>query len=123
MVVCQPRPAQLALQYGCRHLDHWIAANSRRMQQRHDAFVSCFNQTKSGFEIAASGSFFAWIRHPWHHLDSRQAARKLVDEANLICLPGEAFGPGLAGYLRLAFGNIATAQIPLALERLQAVSG
>jgi aspartate/methionine/tyrosine aminotransferase len=123
MVVCQPRPAQLALQYGCRHLDHWIAANSQRMQQRHDAFVSCFKQTKSGFEIAASGSFFAWMRHPWHHLDSRQAARKLVDDANLICLPGEAFGPGLAGYLRLAFGNIATEQIPLALERLQAVSG
>ncbi len=31
--------------------------------------------------------------------------------------PGEAFGPGLNSYLRLAFGNIAIDQIPEAVER------
>lgn len=117
MVVCQPRPAQLALQFGCQHLDHWVADNTKMMNQRHDDFVSCFKQEKSQFELMASGSFFAWVRHPWPHLSGRQAAHRMIDEASLICLPGEAFGSGLEAYLRFAFGNIATEQIPQAVER------
>ena len=117
MVVCQPRPAQLALQYGCRYLDDWVAANQAMMLQRHDHFRQQFLATGSAFEIVASGSFFAWIKHPWKDLNGRQAARKLAEQANLICLPGEAFGPGLEPYLRLAFGNIETASIPQVVER------
>ena len=117
MVVCQSRPAQLALQYGCRHLDAWTKSNSETMKERHDRFKKDFIAAGSSFELVASGSFFAWIRHPWTSLTGRQAARKLAEEANLICLPGEAFGPGLEPYLRLAFGNIETDQIPLAIER------
>ena len=34
-------------------------------------------------------------------------------------LPGEVFGPGLTGYLRLAFGNIREGTIPEAAERFR----
>lgn len=118
MVVCQPRPAQLALQFGCRHLDTWVADNSRLMRERHDTFKYCFEQSDSLFELSASGSFFAWVKHPWNHLTGRQAVRRILDEAGVICLPGEAFGPGLEPYLRLAFGNIETDQIPEVMRRL-----
>ena len=117
MVVCQPRPAQLALQYCCRYLDTWVTANQAMMLQRHDRFKQQFIATESAFEMVASGSFFAWIKHPWKDLSGRQAARKLAEQANLICLPGEAFGPGLEPYLRLAFGNIETDSIPQVTER------
>lgn len=119
MAVCQPRPAQLALEYGCRELDNWVAANCRMMQQRHDQFRSDFTTAQHPFRLVASGSFFAWIKHPWPELSSRQVARQLADQANLICLPGEAFGPGLSPYLRLAFGNIPQPHIPRAIERFQ----
>ncbi|MCK4690294.1 MAG: aminotransferase class I/II-fold pyridoxal phosphate-dependent enzyme, partial [Desulfuromonadales bacterium] len=115
--VCQPKPAQIALKYGCLNLDKWVAENTRAMRKRHDHFVGKFCSTENSFELTASGSFFAWIRHPWANLSGRQAARKLADEANLICLPGEACGPGLEPYLRLAFGNIAIDQIPTAIAR------
>lgn len=117
MCVCQPRPAQQALAYGCRHLDDWIAANARLMQQRHDLFRTLFQAAATDFELVASGSFFAWVRHPWPELSGRQAARLLAEQGNLICLPGEAFGPGLENYLRLAFGNISQERIPQAIER------
>lgn len=123
MVVCQSRPAQLALAYGCRHLDAWSAANRAMMQRRHDRFKSEFNAARLDFELVASGSFFAWIKHPWADLSGRQAARRLADRANLICLPGEAFGPGLERYLRLAFGNIEDADIPAAVSRFGRLSG
>ncbi|MEA3544664.1 MAG: aminotransferase [Thermodesulfobacteriota bacterium] len=119
MVVCQPRPTQLALAFGCRHLDDWVAKNAITMQQRHDCFKADFLAAETDFELTASGSFFAWVKHPWKDLTGRQAARRLVEEAHLICLPGEAFGPGLNPYLRLSFGNIEVAQIAVAIERFQ----
>ncbi len=121
MVVCQPRPTQLALEFGCRYLDDWVAKNTLAMQQRHDCFKTAFVAGKTDFKLTASGSFFAWVKHPWKDLTGRQAAKRLLEEANLICLPGEAFGPGLESYLRLSFGNIETAQISEVIERFQQV--
>ncbi|MEE4252697.1 MAG: aminotransferase [Desulfuromusa sp.] len=121
MAVCQPRTAQLALKFGCQHLDDWVAKNGLTMRQRHDCFKAEFLAAKTRFELTASGSFFAWVKHPWKDLSGRQVAKRLVESANLICLPGEAFGPGLESYLRLSFGNIETTQISRAIERLEQI--
>lgn len=117
MVVCQPRITQHAIAYGCRELSDWVDQNSVMMQQRHDLFCQLFAVKSNSFTLCRSGAFFAWVKHPWPTLTGRQAARKLADEANLICLPGEVFGPGLEGYLRLAFGNVSQHEIPQAVER------
>lgn len=117
MAVCQPRITQQAIRFGCDHLDSWVAGNAVMMQRRHDRFCELFNQPGNPFRLVASGGFFAWVRHPWPQLCGRDAARRLVEEAHLLCLPGEAFGPGLEGYLRLAFGNIHEADIPAAVQR------
>ena len=121
MAVCQPRITQHAVGYGCKYLDFWVDDNARMMQRRHDQFREAFHREGNPFILEASGSFFAWVRHPWPKLTGRQAARKLVDEANLICLPGEVFGPGLEGYLRLAFGNLQEANIAAAVERFSQI--
>jgi hypothetical protein len=87
------------------------------MTRRHDAFRAEFTRGGNPFELTSSGGFFAWVRHPFAGRTGREAARLLAEEAGIICLPGEAFGPGLEGYLRLAFGNIADDKIPQAVER------
>jgi aspartate/methionine/tyrosine aminotransferase len=119
MAVCQPRITQHAIRFGIEHLDTWVAANREMMTRRHDLFRSEFLQPGNCFQLAASGAFFAWVRHPWPELTGRQAARRLVDEAAILCLPGEVFGPGLEGYLRLAFGNIREDTIPEAARRFR----
>ncbi|MCK5825609.1 MAG: aminotransferase [Desulfuromusa sp.] len=121
MVVCQPRITQLALEFGCRHLDDWVANNAVTMQQRHDRFKTDFLAAKTNFKLIASGSFFAWVKHPWEDLTGRLAAKRLVEEANLICLPGETFGPDLEPYLRLSFGNIEVSQITEVVGRFQEI--
>lgn len=122
MAVCQPRITQLAIGFGCEQLDAWVAANARMMQARHDRFRALFQAPGNPFRLVASGSFFAWVRHPWPQLDSRAAARRLVEQAQLLCLPGGAFGPGLEGYLRLALGNLPAAAIPAAVARFTGVA-
>ena len=67
----------------------------------------------------ASGTFFAWVRHPFAGASGREAAKRLVEEAGILLLPGEVFGPGLEPYLRLAFGNIREEDIPEAVERFR----
>ncbi|MDT8440714.1 MAG: aminotransferase [Desulfuromonadales bacterium] len=123
MVVCAPRLSQLAIGFGCDHLDDWVAGNTRMMLARHARFRELFLQAATGFRLLASGGFFAWVSHPWPELGSRAAARRLALEQNLICLPGAAFGPGLDGCLRLAFGNLPAEQIPAAIGRLATAGG
>ena len=117
MVVCQPRLTQMALTWGCRHLDAWVEYNALSMRQRHDAFCTLFKSAEHGFELCSSGAFFAWVKHPWPQASGWQVARHLAEEADLICLPGEAFGPGLHQYLRLAFGNLKQEDVAAAVER------
>lgn len=119
MAVCQPRITQHAVRYGVEHLDGWVSANRDMMTRRHDLFRAEFTRPGNPFHLAASGAFFAWVRHPFENCTGRQVARRLVDEAGLLCLPGEVFGPGLEGYLRLAFGNIREEAIPEAVRRFR----
>ena len=119
MAVCQPRITQQAVRFGVNHLDAWVAANREIMTRRHDRFRDAFTAPGNPFRLVASGSFFAWIRHPFPGRTGREVARRLAGEAGLLCLPGEVFGPGLDGYLRLAFGNIHEEAIPAAVRRLR----
>lgn len=121
MVVCQPRLTQMALAWGCRHLDAWVESNAESMRQRHDLFCALFKAAEHGFELCSSGAFFAWVKHPWPQMNGWQVARHLADHAALICLPGEAFGPGLQQYLRLAFGNLKREDVAAAVERFSRV--
>lgn len=122
MAVCQPRITQHAIRYGVEHLAEWVSYNREMMAGRHDQFRADFMQPGNPFQLAASGAFFAWVRHPWPELTGRQAAKRLLDEAAILCLPGEVFGPGLEGYLRLAFGNIREGTIPEAIRRFRGVA-
>jgi aspartate/methionine/tyrosine aminotransferase len=119
MAVCQPRITQHAVKFGVENLDRWVAANRDMMTRRHDLFRAEFMRPGNRFRIAASGAFFAWVRHPFTGCSGREAAKRLVDEAAILCLPGEVFGPGLEGYLRLAFGNIREEAIPEAVRRFR----
>ncbi|TLM60401.1 MAG: aminotransferase [Deltaproteobacteria bacterium] len=119
MVVCQPRLTQHAVRFGCERLDDWVAANALMMQRRHDRFTELFSAAGNPFRLVASGTFFAWVRHPWPTLSGREAARRLAAEADLLCLPGEAFGPGMEPYLRLAFGNLPDDRIAVAVDHFR----
>lgn len=119
MTVCQPHITQLALHYGLDHLDHWVEANRRMMTWRHNLFIEEFNLPGNRFRLAASGSFFAWVKHPFPGKSGREVARRLAVEAGIMTLPGEVFGPGLEDYLRLAFGNIKEKTIPEAIHRFR----
>ncbi|WP_429886484.1 aminotransferase [Geoalkalibacter halelectricus] len=121
MAVCAPRITQLAILHGVRHLADWVAANRERMHRRHALFIEQFCGHGNPFRLVAGGSFFAWVRHPFPGHTGRQVARLLLEEAGVLTLGGEIFGPGLTSYLRIALGNLEEEQIPEAVRRFRAL--
>lgn len=119
MAVCQPRVTQHAVQYGFEHLSRWVAQNRLMMERRHEVFRAQMAQPGNPFRLVASGPFFGWVAHPCLGKTGREVAKRLVEEAGMLLLPGEVFGPGLEGYLRLAFGNIKEEVIPEAVQRFR----
>lgn len=119
MAVCQPRITQQAVRFGMENLDGWVRENRLMMEERHDCFCREFSLAGNAFTLAASGTFFGWVRHPFVGRTSREVAKKLVEEVAILTLPGEAFGPGLTDYLRLAFGNIHKNSITEAVRRFR----
>lgn len=119
MAVCQPRVTQHAVKYGFENLGEWVAKNRVMMERRHEVFREEFRKGGNPFSLVSSGPFFGWVRHPLPGKSGREAARRLVEESALLLLPGEVFGPGLEGYLRLAFGNIREEEIPEAVRRFR----
>ncbi|MBJ6748886.1 aminotransferase [Geomonas anaerohicana] len=119
MAVCQPRVTQHAVQYGFEHLTEWVAQNRVMMERRHEVFRAEMGKPGNPFRLVASGPFFGWVAHPCAGKSGRAVAKRLVEESGMLLLPGEVFGPGLEGYLRLAFGNIKEEVIPEAVQRFR----
>lgn len=102
--ICPPRPPQAALTKAIPALGDWRRANVLEITARTEALSEIISATP-GWEIAALGAYFAFVRHPFTDLSARDAAHKLAREAGVITIPGSFFGNGLERYLRVAFAN------------------
>ncbi|GAC1526203.1 MAG: aminotransferase class I/II-fold pyridoxal phosphate-dependent enzyme [Vulcanimicrobiaceae bacterium] len=83
----------------------------------------------SGLEfIEPDGAFYACVRVGDANLDTLAFARALVDDRDVVAIPGDVFGPTLAGWLRTSFvGDLARiadgyARIAEAATRANAVA-
>jgi aspartate/methionine/tyrosine aminotransferase len=110
-----PRLTQHIVAWALENLVDWVEARRIEMNAKIDAFAATIEL--STYQLVSSGAYFAWLRHPFE-ATARDVARSLADDANLLCIPGECFGPNQQGFLRLAFGNAHIDQIPEIVHRL-----
>ena len=122
VTICAPRVGQEAALYGVRQLAGWRRANRALMRERGEALRAALTKHAPAWELVSLGAYFAYLRHPHGGTPARDVARRLADEANLLCLPGSTFGPGQDAYLRLAFANLEADVLPEAARRLGEVS-
>jgi aspartate/methionine/tyrosine aminotransferase len=118
LIICAPHVSQLAAQFAVEHLAQWRSQKRELMAGRVDAFRQSMSARAADWKIGSIGAYFAYLRHPFEQLNSIQAARRLAQQQNLLCLPGSAFGPGQEHYLRVAFANVHTAEMPEIGRRL-----
>ncbi|MGY5802098.1 aminotransferase [Rhizobium sp. LEGMi12c] len=118
MQICAPRSAQVAVASALPVLADWRAGNRLEIGRRADALRLAFSGL-AGWEIAAIGAYFAFVRHPLADRSSSEVAEELARERGVVCIPGAYFGEGQERYLRLAFANADVASIGLLPDRLR----
>jgi len=116
--ICAAQISQRAALFGLQHGSKWKEEKRQLMFQRAIAFQSAMKIGGHGYEIAANGPYFAYVKHPYAGESARDVARYLAEEANLLALPGEMFGPDQESYLRFAFANVGVELMPAIASRL-----
>ena len=118
ITICAPQLGQRAALHALQHLDEWRDQKVAMMAARVDALRGAFLRNDLTYQLVSSGTFFAWVRHPFGDQSAHDVARRLAREHAVLCVPGSTFGPGLEGYLRFAFANLQRESMVTLVERL-----
>ena len=123
VAICAPAIAQEAALYGLNHLADFRAEKRRLVLERVAQFRAVFEREDLAYELICAGAFFAYVRHPFAGTPAVDVAHRLIQEENVLCLPGSAFGPDQDDYLRFALANIDGDAMAALGDRLVASQG
>jgi LL-diaminopimelate aminotransferase len=97
----------------------WLDNNNEVYRKRRDKVVSVLNEIGVP-TVAPKGGLYIWTPVPVGYT-SAEFAQKLLDEADVVVTPGNGYGPGGEGYIRLSL-TIPDDQIDEGLRRLSSLS-
>ncbi|MCZ0810803.1 MAG: aminotransferase [Pseudomonadota bacterium] len=122
VTICPNQLGQIAALWGMRNLGQWLAGERAEILDRRAAIHDNMPViAKQGWELMGCGAYFAYLRHPFA-MASDELARKLVQEAGILLLPGTMFqpagAPAGAQELRIAFANVDRTEIGSLFARL-----
>jgi len=127
VAICAPQIGQIGALWGMQNLGDWLAGERLEILHRRDALIAEFARLPD-WQVLGCGAYFAYVRHPFAD-PSDIVAKRLVDAAHLLVLPGTMFGPlkahGGSGQaeatLRIAFANADAAGLADVVTRLSGV--
>jgi hypothetical protein len=102
--ICAPRAGQIALTEALPALTAWREANRVEVNARAAKLLSVMAGCL-GWEVAAIGAYFAFVRHPFRQEKSAAVVERLARDVGVTTVPGSYFGPGQEEFLRVAFAN------------------
>lgn len=118
VAICAPRVSQEAALAGLLHADDWRQEQADRIASNLAVFRSVMAAQPGGFELAASGAFFGWVRHPFEDRSSADVVKRLVLDHDVLVIPGTAFMPADERWLRFSFANLEASELADLAERL-----
>ncbi len=123
VAICPGQLGQIGALWGMRNLSQWVAGERAEILARRAAMVGGFAALPE-WKLLGCGAYFAYVEHPYP-LASNELAKRLVQEASLLMLPGTMFQPAgsEAGkrQLRIAFANVDAGGIAEMFRRLAAL--
>ena len=119
--ICAPRAAQYAVARGLSELGDWRSENALRMATRAKAFEQALEMAK-GWQIVASGAYFAYVKHPMEELGALKVAEQLAKTFGVLAVPGEFFGRDQEAFIRFSFANSELQALAPLANRLNAMA-
>ena len=120
--ICAPHAGQLAALYGLEHLHDWKLEKSDELAARAIAIKKAFEHPDLRYRLVSAGAYFAYVQHPFDEA-AREVVKRLVEEQEIVCLPGSYFGQDQEQFIRLAFANVHERHFDDVIDRLIASQG
>jgi aspartate/methionine/tyrosine aminotransferase len=115
--ISAPHAGQLAAHYGLQNLHDWKLEKALELQLRAEAVKTAFEHPDLNYRLVCAGAYFAYIEHPFD-IPSRLVVKRLIEEFDLISLPGSYFGPQQEKFIRFAFANVHESHFNEVVRRL-----
>ena len=115
--ISAPHVGQLAALYGLQNLDNWKADKAQQLQERAIAIKAAFQHPELKYRLISAGAYFAYVEHPFKK-PSREVVKRLIQEFEIVTLPGSYFGAEQDNFIRFAFANIDQNRFDEVIERL-----
>ena len=103
--ICAPHAGQLAALYGLQNLYAWKLEKSVELAQRAIAIRQAFEHPDLRYRLISAGAYFAYIEHPFD-APARDVVKRLIEEQEIVCLPGSYFGQDQEQFIRFAYANL-----------------
>ena len=102
---CAPSFVQAAGVAALREEKDEVALMVKEYQRRRDYAVRTVNAMSGVSCVSPRGAFYIFINVKSLGKSSAEIAAYLLDEAKIALVPGDVFGSGGEGYLRMSFAN------------------
>ena len=103
--ICAPHAGQLAALYGLENLHDWKVEKADELARRAIAIRRAFDHPELNYRLISAGAYFAYVEHPFD-TTARDVVKRLIEEQEIVSLPGSYFGPEQERFVRFAFANV-----------------
>jgi aminotransferase len=103
MVICAPVPVQRAVAAILDNEPDYARRWLPELRARRDTLVDALAAIPGVAPVRPSGAFFVMARFEGMN-DSRRAAMDLIEQQQVVTIPGAFFGAAGEGYLRISYG-------------------
>ena len=102
---CAPNFVQVAAIAALNEEGDEVKEMVKEYQRRRDYAVEAINETPGLHCECPKGAFYIFINCKSLNMKSADLSAYLLEEAKIALVPGDVFGPGGEGYLRMSFAN------------------
>jgi aspartate aminotransferase len=93
----------------------------REFGKRREQFIRDLNRVPGFRCLPPEGAFYAWVNISETGVSAEELCRVMLEDAGVAAIPGAAFGPAGADFVRFSFAS-STATLQEAVERILRVS-
>ncbi len=115
--ICAPHAGQLAAVYGLQNLQTWKLEKSDELARRAIAIRQAFDHPDLNYRLISAGAYFAYIEHPFE-APARDVVKRLIQQHEIISLPGSYFGRDQEKFIRFAYANVHEKHFDDVIQRL-----
>ena len=91
-----------AVALGCNEEIEWMR---NEYEKRINRFITELNRIYGISVELPNGAFYAWVKFENYECNSKQLAKKLLEKAHVIGVPGQAYSDNANEYIRFSFAN------------------